>query len=64
MSSWASLPEFVPLRPNDPASVRQAFQVIETLMRVLVLTVRVKTLMDGREKPTCDSASMSEANSN
>jgi hypothetical protein len=53
----------VPLRPNDPASVRQAFAVIETLIRVLVLTVRIKTLMDGREKPTCDSASMSEANS-
>ena len=54
----------VPLRPNDPASVRQAFAVIETLMRVLVLTVRIKTLIEGREKPTCDSASMSEANSN
>jgi hypothetical protein len=54
----------VPLRPNDPASARQAFAVIETLMRVLVLTVRIKTLIDGREKPTCDSASMSEANSN
>ena len=54
----------VPLRPNDPASVRQAFAVIETVMRVLVLTARIKTLIDGREKPTCDSASMSEANSN
>jgi len=31
----------VPLRPNDPASVRQAFSVIETLMRVLVLTGRI-----------------------
>jgi len=54
----------VPLRPNDPDSVRQAFAVIETLMRVLVLTGRIKTLIDGREKPTCDSALMSEANSN
>jgi hypothetical protein len=54
----------VPLRPNDPASVRQAFAVIETLMRVLVLTGRIKTLIEDREKPTCDSASMSAANSN
>ena len=54
----------VPLRPNDPASVRQALSVIETLMRVLVLTGRIKTLIDGREKPTCDLASMSAANSN
>ena len=53
----------VPLRPNDPASVRQAFSVIETLMRVLVLTGRIKTLIDAREKSTCDSASMSAANS-
>jgi hypothetical protein len=29
----------IPLRPGDPASVRQAFAVLETLMRVLVLTV-------------------------
>jgi len=54
----------VPLRPNDPASVRQALAAIETLIRVLVLTGRIKTLIDGREKPTCDSASMSAANSN
>jgi hypothetical protein len=54
----------VPLRPNDPASVRQALAVIETLMRVLVLTVRVKSIIESREKPTCDSASMSAANSN
>ena len=53
----------VPLRPNDPASVRLAFAVIETVMLVLVLTARIKTLIDGREKSTCDSASMSEANS-
>src|SRR5664279_1165284 len=53
----------VPLRPNDPASVRQAFAIIETLLRVLVLTGRIKTLIEAREKPTCDSASMSAANS-
>jgi hypothetical protein len=54
----------VPLRPNDPASVRQAFAVIETLMRMLVLTVRIKILTEDREKSLCDSASMSAANSN
>lgn len=54
----------VPIRPNDPDSVRRAFAVLETLMKVLVLTVRIKTLIEGREKSTCDSASMSEANSN
>jgi len=54
----------IPLRANDPASVRQALAVIETLMQVLVLTVRIKTIIEGQEKPTCDSALMSEANSN
>jgi hypothetical protein len=54
----------VPLRPNDPASVRQALTVIETLMRVLVLTVRVKNIIENREKSPCDSASMSGVNSN
>jgi hypothetical protein len=54
----------VPLRPNDPASVRQAFALIGTLMRVLVLTARIKTLIEDREKFLCDSASTSEANSN
>ena len=54
----------IPLRPDDPASVRQAFAVVETLMRVLVLTVRVRNLIEGREKTPCDSALMSEANSN
>jgi hypothetical protein len=54
----------IPLRPDDPASVRQALAVVETLMRVLILTVRIKTLIEGREKSTCDSASMSVANSN
>jgi len=31
----------IPLRPPDAASVRQAFTILETLMRVLVLTVRL-----------------------
>jgi hypothetical protein len=54
----------IPLRADDQASVRQAFAVIETLMQVLVLTVRIKTTIEGREKSTCDLASTSEANSN
>src|SRR5664280_211975 len=54
----------VPLRPDDPASVCQAFAVIETLMQVLALTVRIKTIIENQEKSTCDSVSMSEANSN
>jgi hypothetical protein len=53
----------VPLRSDDPASVRQALAVIEALMQVLVLTVRIKNLIETREKYTCGSASMSEANS-
>ena len=54
----------IPLRADDPASVRQALSIIGTLMQVLVLTVRIKTIIDSREKSICDSASMSEANSN
>ena len=54
----------IPLRVDDPASVRQALAVVETVMRVLEFTVRIKTIIESREKPTCDSASMSEANSN
>ena len=54
----------IPLRPDDPASVCQALAVMETLMRVLVLTVRIKTIIEGQEKTTCDSALMSEANLN
>jgi hypothetical protein len=42
----------IPLRADDPASVRQALAVIETLMRVLVLTVRIKTIIESREKST------------
>jgi hypothetical protein len=49
----------IPLRPADPARVRQALAVMETLMRVLLLTARIKTLIEGREKSTRDSASMS-----
>jgi hypothetical protein len=54
----------IPLRAGDPASVRQALAVIETLMHVLVLTVRIKSIIESREKSTCDSALMSEANLN
>jgi hypothetical protein len=54
----------VPVRADDPASVRQALAVIETLMQLLVLTVRIKTIIESREKTTCDSALMSEANLN
>lgn len=53
----------IPLVPDDPASVRQALAVIETLMQVLVLTVRIKNLIETREKYTCGLVSMSEANS-
>jgi hypothetical protein len=54
----------ISLRPSDPESVRQAFTVLETLMQVLVLTVRVKTLIESRETVPCDSALMSAVNSN
>ena len=54
----------IPLRADDSSSVRQALAVLERLMNVLVLTVRIKTIIESREKATCDSASMSEANSN
>src|SRR5271169_3597825 len=54
----------VPLRPNDPASVRPALAVIETLLQVLVLTVRIKNIIESRERSTCDSVSTLEANSN
>lgn len=54
----------VAMRTGDPDSVRQAFSVLATLMKVLVLTVRIRTLIEEREKSTCDSASMSEANLN
>ena len=53
----------VPLRPDDPASVRQALAVIETVMKVLVLTVEIKNLIEARERYICGSVSMSEANS-
>ena len=51
----------IPLQAQDPESVRQAFAVLQALLRVLVLTVRIKTIIEEREKQTCDSASMSEA---
>ena len=54
----------VPLRPDDPDSVRQALTVIETLMRVLVLAVEIKQITEPEEGVPCASASMSEANLN
>jgi hypothetical protein len=32
--------------PDDPSSVRHALAVIETLMQVLVLTVRIKSIVE------------------
>ena len=40
----------IPLRSDDPATVRQALSIVETLMQVLVLTVRIKTIIESREK--------------
>jgi hypothetical protein len=54
----------VPLRPDDPNSVRQALRVIETLLRVLVLAVEIKQLAEPEGEATCASASMSAGNSN
>jgi hypothetical protein len=54
----------IPVRPTNPTSVRHALAVIETLMQVLVLTVRIKNIVESRGKSKCDSVSMSEANSN
>lgn len=54
----------VPLRPDDPDSVRKALAVIETLLRVMVLAVEIKQLVEPEEGATCASASMSAANSN
>jgi hypothetical protein len=41
----------IPLRADDQANVRHALVVVETLMRVLVLTVQIKTIIESREKP-------------
>src|SRR5208337_3738076 len=53
----------IPLQPDDPTSVSQTLAVVGTLMRMLLLTVCIKSLVESREKSTCDSVSMSEANS-
>ena len=53
----------IPLRADDQASVRQALTVIETLMQVLMLTVRIKTIIESREKSKCDSTSISSIRS-
>jgi hypothetical protein len=54
----------IPLRPDDSASVREALTVIETLMRILVLAVEIKQLVEPEEGATCASASTSAASSN
>ena len=54
----------IPIRTDDPNSVRQALAVVATLMRVLVLTVQISKIIEAREKSKCDSASTSEANLN
>jgi hypothetical protein len=53
----------VPLRPANPDNVRQALRVLETLLRLLVLTIELKKLIEPKEE-ACASGSMSEANSN
>jgi hypothetical protein len=52
----------IPFRPNDPTSVRQALAVVETLLRLLVVTAEISKLIEAQEKTACSSASMSEAN--
>ena len=54
----------IPLQPENPESVHKALTVLKTLMRVLVLTIQIKNLVEEREKQTCGLASTSEANSN
>jgi hypothetical protein len=53
----------VPVRPADPDNVREAFGVLRTLLRLLVLTIELKKLIEPKEE-ACASESMSEANSN
>jgi hypothetical protein len=52
----------IPVRTDDPSSVRQALAVLATLMRVLVLIVQISKIIEAQEKSKCDSASTSEAN--
>ena len=44
----------VPLRPDDPDSVRQALAIM--LLRVLVLAVEIKQVAEPEEDVTCASA--------
>jgi hypothetical protein len=53
----------VPVRPSDRDNVREAFGVLGTLLRILVLTIELKKLIEPKEE-ACASGSMSEANSN
>jgi hypothetical protein len=53
----------IPLRADDHASVRQALAVIETLIQVLLLAVRIKTILETWENSKCASASISSIRS-
>jgi hypothetical protein len=53
----------VPVKAADPETVREALRVLETLLRVLVLTIELKELVELKED-ACASGSMSEGNSN
>jgi len=53
----------VPVRPSDRDNVREAFSLLGTLLRLLVLTIELKKLIEPKEE-ACASGSMSEANSN
>ena len=53
----------VPIRAADPDNVREALRVLETLLRVLVLTIELEKLVEPKEG-ACASGSMSEENLN
>lgn len=54
----------VPFRPKHPGEVCKALSVIDTLMRLLVLTIKIKKLIELQEDSACASESMSEAKLN
>ena len=54
----------VPFRPNDPGDVTRALSVIDTVIRVLVLTIRLTKLIEPEEDTACASELMSEAKLN
>lgn len=51
----------VPLRPDEPVTVRNALAAIDALMGVLVLTIEIRKLVEPEEGTACASESMSEA---